>query len=459
MRDKIDFGKRKVGHLFMRQLIPNVLGMLATALFIITDGIFVGRGIGSDALAAVNIVAPVSLFLTGVGLMFGMGGAIVASIQLSRDKVRVANINATQAVVVSSLAMLLVSVGVFIFARQTALLLGSPMDILNDAVIYLRYYIVFAVFQSLLCTLPFFVRIVSPAFSMVCVITGTVINILLDYVFIFVTGWGLAGAAIATGIGEIAGVSMLLVYLMRYSPQVKLLRLKWSVKSVRLTLCNISYMIRLGCSAFFSELTIALMMIAGNFVFARHLGVSGVAAYSIICYLFPIIFMLFNATVQSAQPIISYNYGCGMYTRGRQAFHLALKVAAAAGAFFLLVSWMWKDTVISWFITDPTNPAWEIATYGLPLFALDFIFFGINIVVCGYYMCVENVRKAITFTLTRGMLPVICFFLLPLWWGERGIWLAVPVAEVLITVLIGITFLIEKYTWKNFSNEQITQRI
>ncbi len=459
LRDKIDFGTMKVGQLFVKQLVPNVLGMLFTALFIITDGIFVGRGIGSDALAAVNIVAPVSLFVTGVALMFGMGGAIVASIHMARGKAKTANINVTQSVVVSSLAMLIVSVLLFVFARQTALMLGAPMDIVEDATIYLRYYVLFAVFQSLLCTLPFFVRMGSPVFSMICVIAGTVINIVLDYVFIFVTGWGLAGAAIATGIGEIVGVGMLLTWLLRYSPQVRLLRLKWSVRSLRLTLRNTGYMVRLGCSAFFSELTIALMMVAGNFVFARYLGVSGVAAYSIVCYLFPIIFMVFNATVQSAQPIISYNYGCGMYTRGRQAFYLALKVAAAIGAFFLVVAYLWKETVISWFIADPANPAWEIATYGLPLFALDFIFFGINIVVCGYYMCVENVRRAISFTLMRGILPVVCFFLLPLWWGELGIWLAVPVAEVLTTMVIGAAFLINRYSWRSLSNEQITQRI
>ena len=100
-RDSIDFGSMKVGQLFCKQLFPTLLGMVFSALFVITDGVFVGRGIGSDALAAVNIAAPLFVFAAGMGLMFGMGGAIVASINLARGKERVANINATQATLVS----------------------------------------------------------------------------------------------------------------------------------------------------------------------------------------------------------------------------------------------------------------------------------------------------------------------------------------------------------------------
>ena len=109
-RDSIDFGSMKVGQLFCKQLFPTLLGMVFSALFVITDGVFVGRGIGSDALAAVNIAAPLFVFAAGMGLMFGMGGAIVASINLARGKERVANINATQATLVSFIGMTLVSI-------------------------------------------------------------------------------------------------------------------------------------------------------------------------------------------------------------------------------------------------------------------------------------------------------------------------------------------------------------
>lgn len=203
---------------------------------------------------------------------------------------------------------------------------------------------------------------------MICLVTGTLLNIVLDYIFIFIFGWGLMGAALATGTGQIVAVVMLVVYLLRPTANITLAKLKMSLKSIRLSLYNIGYMMRLGCSAFFSEITISLMMLAGNFVFAKYLGVSGVAAYSIICYLFPVIFMLYNALVQSAQPIISYNYGRGVHQRSQRAMRMALASAVLVGIFFLFVSQVAGKSVVSLFITDTGNPAWEMAVYGLPLF-------------------------------------------------------------------------------------------
>ena len=123
MKDSIDFGSMDIPKLFRKLLIPTVLGMIFSAVFVITDGIFVGRGIGSDALAAVNITAPLFLISTGVGLMFGVGASVVASIHLSQGKVKVARINVTQAVVVSSLLLATYSFLITCYAPAVARLL------------------------------------------------------------------------------------------------------------------------------------------------------------------------------------------------------------------------------------------------------------------------------------------------------------------------------------------------
>lgn len=436
-RDSIDFGSMKVGTLFRKQLVPTVLGMVFSALFIITDGIFVGRGIGSDALAAVNIAAPLFVFAAGVGLMFGMGGAIVASINLSRNKEKVANINATQATLVSLLVMLSVSLLVIAFPAQAARLLGAPDDLMLLAREYLIAYAAFAVFQTLLSVLTFFVRIDGPNVAMWCMTTSTIINIVLDYLFIFVFKWGLTGAAVATGIGEVVGVAMMVIFLLRYSPRIKLGKLKLSRKSLMLTVRNSGYIVRLGFSAFLGEAAIAVMMLAGNYVFVRYLGTNGVAAFSIVCYFFPIIFMVFNAVIQSAQPIISYNYGCEAYERSRQALKLAIWTTVGLALFFDLVFTLFREPIVSLFISDHTNLAWQIAVDGIPFFATGYLFFGINVVAVGYLMSVERTGKATFYTLLRGViLPVACFFVLPLWLDVKGIWLAVAVAEGITTCFI-----------------------
>lgn len=443
-RDSIDFGTANVGTLFRKQLLPTVLGMVFSALFIITDGIFVGRGIGSDALAAVNIAAPMFLLSTGIGLMFGMGGAVVASINLARGKERIANINATQATVVSAALMAVISIAVIAFPWAFARALGAPQQIIGMATEYLLVYAMVAIVHTMLSMLTFFVRVDGPKVAMWCMTIAAVINIVLDYLFIFIFKWGLSGAAAATGIGEAVGVVMMIIYLQYYSPRIRLGRLKLSSKSMTLTMRNTWYIVKLGFSAFLSEIAIAIMILTGNYMFVRLIGTAGVAAFSIVCYFFPIIFMVFNAVIQSAQPIISFNYGCGQDQRANKVSSLALWTTISLGAVFTLAFILLREQVVSLFITDTANAAWEIATTGIPLFAAGYIFFGINIITAGYYISTENTVSATVVTLLRGIiLPVVCFFTLPLYLGVDGIWLAVPVAEALTALGIGIALTIQ----------------
>ena len=330
MKDSIDFGSMEIPKLFRKLLIPTVLGMVFSAVFVITDGIFVGRGIGSDALAAVNITAPLFLISTGVGLMFGVGASVVASIHLAQGKVKAARINVTQAVAVSSLLLAAYSFLITSCAREVALLLGSSERLLPLAVEYMHWFAPFLPFSALLSSGMFFIRLDgSPNYAMLCNAVPAVINIVLDYVFIFILGWGMTGAALATSLGYIVGAGMILGYLGRRRNVVRLCRVKTSRKSMRLTLRNVGYMCRLGLSTFLCEGAIAMMMFAGNYVFIRYLGEDGVAAFSIACYFFPIIFMVYNAIGQSAQPILSYNFGAGNGARLRKAFRLALLTAVA----------------------------------------------------------------------------------------------------------------------------------
>lgn len=290
MKDSIDFGSMDIPKLFRKLLIPTVLGMIFSAIFIITDGIFVGKGIGSDALAAVNITAPLFLINTGVALMFGIGASVVASIHLSQGKVKVARINITQAVVVSSLLLIAYAAVILCNVEKIALLLGSSPRLLPLATEYMHWFVPFLVFSALLSSGMFFVRLDgSPNYAMVCNIIPALLNIGLDYLFIFIFKWGMFGAALATSLGYIVGALMILIYLMQPHRVLHLCKVKLSSKSLRLTLRNTGYMCKLGLSSFLCEAAIATMMFTGNYVFIHYLGEDGVAAYSIACYFFPII--------------------------------------------------------------------------------------------------------------------------------------------------------------------------
>lgn len=409
-RDSLDFKTMSVGKLFTKQLFPTMMGMIASALFTVVDGIFVGNGIGSDAIAAVNISAPIFMIITGIGLMFGMGGGILASINLSKGKQKVAGINLTQSVVALMIVSIAMTLVFTLFPHKIAVLFGADEYLMDMVVEYLFWVSISLPFTVLVVALPFFIRLTNPKISMWAMLTATLINIVLDYLFIFVFEWGLFGAAVATDISEFIGAMIMLTYLFRAPVVVGFARLKMSIRSMLLTLRNVGYMVKLGFSVFLSEITISVMIIAGNYVFMDYLGANGVAAYSVICYLFPIIFMVFNATVQSAQPIMSYNYGCGQLERSNKALRLSMGFTAVFAITIMLLFTCFTRDIVTLFIPDTTNAAWQYAVSGLPLFAIDYLFFGINVIMTGYYSSIERIRRAMTLTALRGALPVVFFF-------------------------------------------------
>lgn len=443
-RDSLDFKSMSVGKLFTKLLVPTIMGMAASALFTVVDGIFVGNGIGRDAMAAVNISAPIFMIITGVGLMFGMGGGILTSINLSQGKKKVANINFTQSVIALVFISLVMTLLLTIFPHKIATLFGSDEYLMDMVVEYLFWFSISLPFTVLVVALPFFIRLTNPKISMWAMLAATVVNIILDYLFIFVFKWGLFGAAIATDIGEFVGAAIMIIYLFRHSIAIRFVWLKLSVKSLLLTLRNVGYMIKLGFSVFLSEITISVMIISGNYVFMDYMGADGVAAYSVICYLFPIIFMVFNATVQSAQPIISYNYGCGQMKRSDNALRLSILFTLAFAFSIMLLFICFTRSIVTLFIPDTASAAWGYAVAGLPLFATDYLFFGINIIIIGYYTSIERLRRAISLTVLRGILPVVFFFTLPLLLDVNGIWLAVAAGDITTTVVIVILLIVDK---------------
>lgn len=167
MKDSIDFGNMAIPKLFRKLLLPTVLGMVFSAIFVITDGIFVGHGLGSDALAAVNITAPLFLLNTGIGLMFGVGASVVASIHLSHGKQKSACINVTQAIIVSTLFLALIWLFVILNTEKVALWLGSSARLLPLVKEYMHWFLPFLVFSALLSSGMFFIRLDgSPQYAM-----------------------------------------------------------------------------------------------------------------------------------------------------------------------------------------------------------------------------------------------------------------------------------------------------
>lgn len=441
-RDAIDLGRVSVPRLFKMYFMPTLLGMLAICAVTAADGIFIGRGVGSEGVAAVNIAYSPVMVLMGIGLMLGVGASVVASIHLSDKNIKAARINVTQALAVATLATLVFLAITLVNPSATARILGASPSLEPLVLDYIPWVYPMVIFQEWCAIGLFVVRLDgSPRYAMWCNVAPGLINIVLDYVFVFPLDMGVRGAAIATFIACAIGGIMVIAYLVWRAQTLTLYRLKLSVKSLALTCRNIWYQCTIGVSALLGETTMGVLMLMGNLLFMRYLGDAGVGAFGIACYYCPFIFMIGNAIAQSAQPIISYNYGLGSHGRVVATERLAIYAALACG---LIVTAMFIFTPVQLvdLFLEGSSATKDIAVAGFPLFSVAIIFFIFNLTAIGYFQSVKRVMPSIIFALLRGGLLVPSFLLMPQWFGEDGLWLALGATEILTAICITAYYLI-----------------
>ena len=439
-RDSIDFGKSRIGPLFNRIFYPTLLSMVFASLFTVADGIFVGQGVGSNALAAINIVSPLFLITTGIALMFGVGVSVVASIHLSQDNHKAANINITQAFNVATLLMGIIVVAVYLFRVPFLRLLGSSDALLPLCQEYLLTILPGCVFIIIQMIGTFVIRLDgSPKFAASLEIFPGLLNIILDWLFVFPMQMGVAGSGIASSISCAVAAGLVAVYMFFRAQNVRLCRLKLSLTSLYLTARNVGYMVRSGFSSMLGELAMSMMLLTGNYIFIRELGEDGVAAFSVACYLYPIVFMVNNSVAQSAQPIISFNYGAGNRYRVKSALKVSLRTATICGVLITAFLTLGTKPLVGLFLQADTK-AYEIAIGGLPLFAYSAIFFALNVAIIGYYQATEQNGRATLCMLLRGLIFLVpAFLLMPQLMFPQGMWLAIPVSECMTLGVILLT--------------------
>lgn len=436
-RDKIDFGKAKIGPLFRSLFFPTLIGMISMSLATIIDGIFVGRGVGADGIAAVNIVAPMWMVVTGLGLMFGIGASVVASIQLAEGNTKAARIILTQAFGVGFVLTVLMCSVFLTWPRQMAYAMGCSPRLESQALDYMLWLLPGMVFLFWQCVGMMLIRLDgSPRFAMWLQVASSATNIVLDWIFVFPLGMGVKGAAIATAIACGVGGVLSLVYFIWFSSTLKFYRLKMSVTSAALTLRNTWYMVKMGSPTFVTEVSMSVTMLAGNYMFMSMLREDGVAAFAVACYLFPVIFSVNNAVAQAAQPIISFNFGAGNTERVERALRVSLFTAVLCGLGVTSVLSVFATPVVSMFLSR-SEPAFALATHGLPLFSVCAMFFAVNVALIGYYQSIARSKTSTIYTLLRGFIFVVpSFMFLPVAIGTPGLWLAIAVSEMLTTVVI-----------------------
>ncbi|MBF8983409.1 MATE family efflux transporter [Lutibacter sp. B2] len=429
MTKALDLKNDSVSKLFLHYLVPSVMGMLIMSLHIVIDGIFVGRGVGSDGLAAVNIVVPVYSLFAAIGLLIGLGGATLVSIKFGEGKEEEGSSIFTQAVLLAAIISITITVLMGLNIEKMSYILGANDKILDYVKDYMRIILYFSPLFVMVDVLSCFVRNDrAPQLSMYAMMIGAVINCCLDYIFIFKFHWGVSGAALATGAGNLISIIMLLMHFILKKGDLKFVRIKFVLNDVMRIFKN-------GFPSFLSEMSLAIVMLMYNLVCMKMLGEIGVSAYSIINYIYALVFMVFIGVSQAVQPIIGYNYGAKEYKRVRTSFKLAVYVSVVFGIGFFIVGLLFAKNMVELF-NNNNKELIKLASIGMKIYFVNYLFMGVNIVITSYFQAIEEARCSTIVVLCRGLIfSMAGLFILPKIFSTNGIWLTAPVAELLTIVV------------------------
>lgn len=402
---------------FLKYVSLNILGQAAFSCYTLVDTFFVSASLGANGITALNLAFPIFCLINGTGLMIGMGGGTRYSILKSRgDDENADRVFTSTIYMAACAAMVFVLFGVFL-SGTAAKLLFAPTFLFNHL-------------------LQCFVRNDGkPSLSMTAMITGSLSNVVLDYIFIFPLRMGIFGAIFATGLAPVISMAVLSSYFIRKKNRFRFVRDLPGAKRVTEILSS-------GIPSFVTEVTSGIVMLVFNFIILGLEGNTGVAAFAVITVISLVVVAIYTGLSQGAQPVISINHGANHTTNVKSALKYALITVLLLSGVIYTVIFFGASQLVSIFNSENNSVLQTLAVTGLRLYFLACPFIGFNIVIATYFTSTERPRPAQVISLLRGFLVLIPMaFLLSALFKMTGVWCAYPLTEFIVA-WIGLTFYI-----------------
>ena len=414
-------------------IFPAVGSLFVTYLYNVMDGIFVGQGVGSAALGAVNIGVPFITFAVAIVAMFPMGGATIIAIRMGRDDKDGANNAFMTALTLTVLTAVILTVVGTVFSQQIVDLSGARKlgeEMRRMSADYLFYYSAFSLPMLMSNCLSVFVRNDgSPTLSFVGMCAGAVSNIFLDWLFIFPLQMGVIGAAVASGLGQIVSLLVLLSHFIRKHGNLRIRR--FTIQPVL-----IKKICKRGAPEAVTQLTTPVTALCYNLVLAGLVGDIGVSTYSVLSFIYSLANAVLSGVAQGLQPLWGNSYGkqdtkeINDYFRFGIAINLVLSVLVSAGLI------LFDEPAIRIFSQD--MELINAASKALPVFSLSFIPMALNLVYTSLLYSTKRTRQSDIIAICRGIvIKAIAIFCIPILLGTKTIWAAPFVAEM-ITFAIAV---------------------
>ena len=425
--------KDDVRKLYFKYFFPTMCAALSTSVYILFDTIFIGQGVGSKGLTALNISLPIYSIYFGTGLLIGIGGSTLMSIEKGRGREDKANKIFTLSFMIGIILAIIYFIVGFVFLEKIALILGATKEILP----YVKEYMIVVVVGTIPFVMgsvmaPFIRADKAPKKAMFAVIFSGFLNIILDYIFVFPLNMGMRGAAIATVFSYTISCLILLTHLLSKNNTLRF-------KKNFYKLSYINRIIKCGLPSLFIEVSLGFVIFIFNIQILKIIGDDGVTAYSIISNTGIIAVALFNGISQTIQPLVSINIGANLKERAIKLRNLGLSSALIIGVSFFILCIVFPEQIVRIFV-KPSNEVLAIAINSIRIYSAAFIVMGINMVSGAYFQSIELAKESFIIAFCRGLLFVsISVFILPLFWGINGVWLSVPIGE-LLTLFVTIVF-------------------
>ena len=423
-------GTAQVGGLIGKFAIPAIISMLVSALYNIVDQIFIGQGVGMLGNAATNVAFPVTTIATALALLLGIGGASNYNLEMGAGREKKASSIAGTALSTLVITGVILAVAVLLFLRPLLSLFGATTDVMPYAVVYLGITAVGLPFYALSIGGNHIVRADrSPTYSMTCVLTGAIINTILDPLFIFGFGWGIKGAAWATVIGQVVSGILVIIYFGKFRKMyLEMSMLKPSSECLKA-------IISLGMASCINQIAMAIVQIVLNNILRYYGGLSvygsdiPIACVGVISKVNQVFMAICIGISQGCQPIWGFNYGAKKYDRVRLAYRYSMIACTAIATVFFLCFQLFPHQIVSIFGTG-SDLYFQFAERYLKIFMFMTFANGIQPMSSGFFTSIGKAKLGIVMSLTRQvlfLLPLIVVFSLIM--GIDGVMYAGPIAD------------------------------
>lgn len=421
-----------IGKLLWKYSLPTIVGMLVFAFYNIIDRIFIGRAVGSLGIAAVGITYPIFLILIALGMLVGIGAGTMVSIKLGAGrKDEAEKILGSAFTTLVALSVISTAAGLF-YIDGILISFGASPNVLPYARDFMRIIFLSIIFSFISMGLNNVIRAEgNPGTAMGTMLIGSLINIALNPLFIFVFGLGVAGSALATLVSNAVSSAWVMWHFTRGKGNIKL-RLKHLIPDPAI----LKPVLLIGLSPFITQLAGSAVAVLMNRSMLHYGGDIGVSALGIVSGITMSLMMPIIGISQGAQPIIGYNYGAGEHGRVKKTMLLSCIWATAISGAVFIAAYAAPEAIIK--IFDSRTP--ELVTVGvngMKLFMIGVIFLGFQIVGTNYFQAVGKPHVSIFLTLLRQAFLLIPFiYILPRFWQLNGLWLAMPAADIITSIVV-----------------------